>query len=132
MKKAICFLMAFLVLLLPNVIYADAGGHGDNEASTPVIDMGTKETPTVFDPENELINKKKTEAALELRILELKTSYTANVTVYPQIVGYYCGPASAYMVIKSWGFNVPSTTRALFVFNGCPANCPYPSTPHTC
>ena len=95
------------------------------------MDTGTKDTPIVFDPENDLRNQQKEQAAALINP-NMRTFYTTYVSVAKQITEYYCGPASAYMVIKAWDGNVPSTTRSLAFFQGCPGNCPYPNVPHTC
>jgi len=132
MKKLICVLLTTIMFLIPTVALADAEQQTGNAEVAFGIDLGTRETPKIFDPENDLLIQKKTEEGKRILADGTRVLHSASVTVYPQIVAYYCGPASAYMVLKSWGVNVTSTTQSLSFFNGCPSNCPYPSTPHTC
>lgn len=94
------------------------------------IDTGTKETPIITDIENILRNLQK--EAMASKANRAAASYQASITVYPQITGYYCGPASAYSILRSWGVNVPSSTKTLAFFNGCPSSCPYPNVNHIC
>lgn len=97
------------------------------------IDLGTRETPFVYDPENERLNQLKRES-----VDSVASTFSTNSTIFVdvdvsrQIVGYYCGPASAYMLLKGLGVTVPSSTKTLPFFNGCPSNCPYPTVTHVC
>ena len=116
-NKVVGILLAAILMVNTSVV-----GFAD-------IDTGTKETPQVVDVENERMNEQKERAVPRST---RATYYSTNVTVYPQITGYYCGPATAYSLLRNWNVSVPSTTKTLSFFEGCPNNCPYPSVAHVC
>ena len=94
--------------------------------------LGAYDDSPAFDYQNYLRNIEK-EKAMNQNVSVMRTAFVSvPMTRYAQIVSYYCGPASAYMVIKSLGVSVPSSTKSLYFFDGCQTLCPYPTVTHQC
>ena len=121
MKKLISLVLAFCFILAASV------------SSFAEIDLGTQITAEDFyDAQNAALDQAKEQSLNQKRISSRATYFSVPVTIYPQIVSYYCGPASAYMVIKSLGYSVAKSEDMLYFFEDCQTSCPYPLVPHTC
>lgn len=94
--------------------------------------LGAYDDSPAFDYQNYLRNLEK-ESKINQNFSVMREGFVSvSVTRYPQIVSYYCGPASAYMVLKSLGISVSSSTKSLYFFDGCQSSCPYPRVNHQC
>ena len=90
-----------------------------------IQNLGAYDDSYVFDYQNYLRNIEK-EKAMNQNVSVMREGFVSvSITRYPQIVSYYCGPASAYMVIKSLGFTVPSSTESLYFYKECQTGCNY-------
>ncbi|MFA9381473.1 MAG: C39 family peptidase [Acetanaerobacterium sp.] len=117
-----------LILVLCSCVTTYAGGPGGPDS----IDLGTKAGEDVLSPaEGALVAQKENQLYLQRRAATA-AAYDIYVPVSRQIVGYYCGPAAAYMVIHSFGESVSSKTRSLYFYieGECDDNCPYPGVEH--
>jgi len=121
MKKLFSLVLAFCFILAASV------------SSLAEIDLGTQITAEdYYDAQNAALDQSKEQSLNQKRISSRATYISIPMTVYPQIVSYYCGPASAYMAIKSLGYSVTSSSASLYFFEGCQSSCPYPGVTHTC
>lgn len=94
--------------------------------------LGAYDDSPAFDYQNYLRNLEK-EREMNQKISVMRAAFVSvPMTRYAQIVSYYCGPASAYMVLKSLGISVSSSTKSLYFFEGCQTSCPYPGLTHQC
>ena len=119
MKKIISFIMAVCLIF------------GISISAFAEINLGAYDNNDVVDFENYTRNLEK-EKNMRNNPISRTATPSVSITRYPQIVSYYCGPASAYMVLKSLGKSVTSSSATLCFFDGCPDSCPYPGVNHTC
>ena len=128
MKKLISIILAVAVIFALNIT-AFAGGFITDESA---MSTGAKADPpyAAAADDNAILKENK---AYELYANSTRTIYSVSVTPVRQIVGYYCGPASSYILLKTLGINVQSTTRYLYFFcaDESDSNCPYPYVDHT-
>lgn len=128
MKKLISIILAVAVIFALNIT-AFAGGFITDESA---MSTGAKADPpyAAAADDNAILKENK---AYELYANSTRTKYSVSVTPVRQIVGYYCGPASSYILLKTLGINVQSTTRYLYFFcaDESNSNCPYRRVPCT-
>ena len=122
MKKTISlFLSILLSLIFAVTSYAN-------------INLGVYEGFEPTDPINDLRNAEKERQLLTKENFTRALYYSVPIARFEQITGYYCGPASSYMVIDAWNYSVPSTSANLYFFkNGeNENNCEYSGVNHVC
>lgn len=110
MKKLISIILAVAVIFALNIT-AFAGGFITDESA---MSTGAKADPpyAAAADDNAILKENK---AYELYANSTRATYSVSVTPVRQIVGYYCGPASSYILLKTLGINVQSTTRYLYL-----------------
>lgn len=120
MKKIIAIVLSFLFVFNMNIItFAE-------------IDLGTMVDVNEKNNVSNIILNNEKERIMFSKLNDRSVYNSVPIEIYPQIVSYYCGPASAYMVIKSLGYSVASSTDNLYFFEGCQTDCPYPLVHHIC
>ena len=87
--------------------------------------LGASDDSPAFDYQNYLRNLEKEKAMNQNFSVMREGLVSVPLACYPQIVSYYCGPASAYMVIKALGFSVSSSTESLYFYEECQTGCNY-------
>lgn len=138
MKRLIALLMALTMIFTLSCPAYAATSEMVKKAMELETDLGTiNDTDYVMPLSEKQIMIERERLAMQYFSARntAKSGYAAvNVTRFPQITGYYCGPASAQIVINSFGISIPSATRTLCFFNLSELNgiCPYQGVPHTC
>ena len=87
--------------------------------------LGAYDDSPAFDYQNYLRNLEKEKAMNQKFSVMRAASVSVPMHCYSQIVSYFCGPASAYMVLKSLGFSVSSSTKSLYFYKECQTGCNY-------
>lgn len=84
---------------------------------------GASDLPPVYDPENE---RRNTEKEIEMMIspaYDPDAEPAVTVTRQAQITSYYCGPASAAIVLDALNAFVPPSKETLSFSSSCPNSC---------
>ena len=118
MKKLISIILAVAVIFALNIT-AFAGGFITDESA---MSTGAKADPpyAAAADDNAILKENK---AYELYANSTRTKYSVSVTPVRQIVGYYCGPASSYILLKTLA---PQDTYISFVQMKVTATAPIP------
>lgn len=107
LKKCIAVLVTLMLVTLCGVTTYAGGIDIEIDPTNPPLNLGTKaESERLTQEEAMLVIQKERALAqrksINSRTLAAASAYNVNLSVTRQIVGYYCGPASANMVISSF------------------------------
>ncbi len=120
MKRALLLLTVFVLILSLSV-------------GTFALDLGTKDEEENLTAAEQAEKAQREAEAIANFNPNLRTLYSVYVPASRQIVGYYCGPAATYMMLRAQGVTVSSSTKSLYYFlnNENDSNCIWNTWPHS-
>lgn len=105
--------MALLLSVMTLVVFTSAGYAQEFDVPEGNTGIVTWADPYVEQQNKELLAKKLKDLEEMDQYPSARRVYSVNMPVYSQETYYYCGPASAQMLLKAAGFDVISTSKDL-------------------